>query len=84
VPVRTAQVVEDSIDGKPLPEDTSTFLSSRRRWPMNNLDEFVEVALVIFVALTLLIWLLTYLESVAEKRTRGVIPGKRPAPPDNN
>jgi hypothetical protein len=51
---------------------------------MNNLDEFVEVALVIFVALTLLIWLLTYLESVAEKRTRGVMPGKMPAPPDNN
>ena len=56
---------------------------------MNDLDEFAEVALVIFVALTLLIWLLTYLErtlvkSVAGKRTRGVIQGKRPAPPDND
>jgi hypothetical protein len=29
---------------------------------MNDLDEFAEVALAIFVALTLLIWLLTYLE----------------------
>jgi hypothetical protein len=42
---------------------------------MNDLDEFAEVALAIFVALTLLIWLLTYLERtlvrpVAEKRTR--------------
>jgi len=29
---------------------------------MNDLDEFAEVALAIFVALTLLIWLLTYLD----------------------
>ena len=29
---------------------------------MNDLDEFAEVALAIFVALTLLNWLLTYLE----------------------
>jgi len=29
---------------------------------MNDLDEFAEVALAIFVALTALIWLLTYLE----------------------
>jgi hypothetical protein len=29
---------------------------------MNDLDEFAEVALAIFVALTLLIWFLTYLE----------------------
>ena len=27
---------------------------------MNDVDEFAEVALAIFVALTLLIWLLTY------------------------
>jgi hypothetical protein len=46
--------------------------------PMNDLDEFAEVALAIFVALTLLIWLLTYLErtltrQVTEKRaSRGV------------
>src|SRR5215211_8172968 len=30
--------------------------------PMHDLDEFAEVTLTIFVALTLLIWLLTYLE----------------------
>lgn len=29
---------------------------------MNDLDEFAEVALAIFVVLTMLIWLLTYLE----------------------
>jgi len=29
---------------------------------MNDLDEFAEIALAIFVALTLLIWLLTYME----------------------
>ena len=29
---------------------------------MNDLDEFAEIALAIFVALTLLIWVLTYLE----------------------
>jgi hypothetical protein len=29
---------------------------------MNDLDEFAVVALALFVALTLLIWLLTYLE----------------------
>ena len=43
--------------------------------PMNDLDEFAEVALAIFVALTLLMWLLTYLERtlvrpMTEKRTR--------------
>src|SRR5215212_7879179 len=42
---------------------------------MNDLGEFAEVALAIFVALTLLIWLLTYLERtisrpLTEKRTR--------------
>jgi hypothetical protein len=42
---------------------------------MNDLDEFAEIALAIFVALTLLIWLLTYLERrmtepAAQKRTR--------------
>jgi len=56
---------------------------------MNDLDEFAEVALAIFVALTLLIWVLTYLErslvkSVAEKRTRRVIRRRKPAPPDND
>jgi len=29
---------------------------------MNDLDEFAEIALAIFVALTLLIWVLTYME----------------------
>jgi hypothetical protein len=29
---------------------------------MNDFDEFAEIALAIFLALTLLIWLLTYLE----------------------
>ena len=29
---------------------------------MNDLDEFAEVALAILVGLTLLVWLLTYLE----------------------
>jgi hypothetical protein len=49
---------------------------------MNDLDEFTEVALAIFVALTLLIWLLTYLERtisrpLTEKRTRRGIRRKR-------
>ena len=48
---------------------------------MNDLDEFAEVALVIFAALTLLIWLLTYLErtlvkSVAENARVGSSQGK--------
>jgi hypothetical protein len=29
---------------------------------MNDFDEFAEIALAIFLALTLLIWVLTYLE----------------------
>jgi hypothetical protein len=29
---------------------------------MNDFDEFAEIALAIFVGLTLLIWLLTYME----------------------
>jgi hypothetical protein len=29
---------------------------------MNDLDEFVEIALAILIGLTLLVWLLTYLE----------------------
>jgi hypothetical protein len=29
---------------------------------MNDFDEFAEIALAIFVALTLLIWVLTYME----------------------
>jgi hypothetical protein len=54
-----------------------------------DLDEFAEVALAIFVALTLLIWLLTYLErtlvkSAGEKRTRRVIRRRRPAPHDSD
>ena len=54
---------------------------------MNDLDEFAEVALAIFVALTLLIWLLTYLERtlvrpVTEKRTRrGIRREKKPVSP---
>ena len=36
--------------------------------PMNDLDEFAEVALAIFVGLTLLVWLLTYLERIPDKR----------------
>jgi hypothetical protein len=45
---------------------------------MNDLDEFAEVALAIFVALTLLICLMTYLERtltqpVSERRTCRVI-----------
>jgi glutamine phosphoribosylpyrophosphate amidotransferase len=60
---------------------------------MNDLDEFAEVALAIFLALTLLIWLLTYLERtliqpVTEKRAgRGIRRKKNPvspAPPDDN
>ena len=35
---------------------------------MNDLDEFAEVALAIFVGLTLLVWLLTYLERIPDKR----------------
>jgi hypothetical protein len=60
---------------------------------MNDLDEFAEVALAIFVALTLLIWLLTYLERtlvrpVTEKRTRRGLGRKKNSasrvPPDNH
>jgi hypothetical protein len=60
---------------------------------MNDLDEFAEVALAVFVALTLLIWLLTYLERtisrpLTEKRTRHGIRRKKhpvsPGPPENN
>ena len=29
---------------------------------MNDFDEFAEIALAIFVGMTLLIWLLTYME----------------------
>jgi hypothetical protein len=54
---------------------------------MNDLGEFAEVALAIFVALTLLIWLLTYLERtlirpVTDKRGRRVIGRKNPVPPE--
>ena len=54
---------------------------------MNDLDEFAEVALAIFVALTLLIWLLTYLEGtlirpVTKKRARrGIRRDKNPVSP---
>ena len=60
---------------------------------MNDLDEFAEVALAIFVALTLLIWLLTYLERslvrpVTEKRARRVRRRRRdfvpPEPSDDD
>jgi hypothetical protein len=61
---------------------------------MNDLDEFAEVALAIFVALTLLNWLLTYLEQtliqpVTKRRAqRGVRRRENssvsPAPPDND
>ena len=42
---------------------------------MNDLDEFAQIAAAIFVALTFLIWLLTYLEQtliepVTENRAR--------------
>jgi hypothetical protein len=45
---------------------------------MNDLDAFAEVALAIFLALTLLIWLLTYLERnlvrpITEERAPRVI-----------
>ena len=36
--------------------------SPNQRVRMNDLDEFAEIALAIFLALTLLIWLLTYME----------------------
>jgi hypothetical protein len=56
---------------------------------MNDLDEFAEVALAIFVALTLLIWLLTHLEgtlvrSVTEKRKHRVIRRRKPASSGND
>lgn len=42
---------------------------------MNDLDEFAEIASAMFVSLTLLIWLLTYLERTlldpaSERRSR--------------
>ena len=60
---------------------------------MNDFDEFAEVALAIFVALTLLIWLLTYLERslirpVTKKHAGGSLGGDKnsvaPAPPDED
>jgi hypothetical protein len=60
---------------------------------MNDLDEFAEIALAIFVALTLLIWLLTYLERrmtepAAQRRTRRGIrrrsQPRSPAEPDDD
>ena len=44
---------------------------------MNDLDEFVEIALAILIGLTLLVWLLTYLERglvrpLTEERRRPV------------
>ena len=33
---------------------------------MNDFDEFAEIALAIFVAITALIWLLTYLEQTLD------------------
>jgi len=58
---------------------------------MNDLAEFAEVALAIFFALTLLIWLLTYLERtltqpVIRRARRGIRRAKNPVsprPPDN-
>jgi hypothetical protein len=60
---------------------------------MNDFDEFAEIALGIFVGLTVLIWLLTYLERtlvqpVAEKRARRLLRRKSgsrsPAEPDDD
>lgn len=60
---------------------------------MNDFDEFAEIALGIFVVLTALIWLLTYLERTlvqpaAEKRGRRLLRRKRrsrsPAEPDED
>lgn len=46
---------------------------------MNDLDEFVEIALAILIGLTLLVWLLTFLE-------RGLVrpstEERRPVPAD--
>jgi hypothetical protein len=49
---------------------------------MNDFDEFAEIALGIFVVLTVLIWLLTYLERTlvqpaAEKRARRLLRRRR-------
>ena len=43
---------------------------------MNDFDEFAEIALAIFLALTLLIWLLTHMErtlidTTSRRRNRG-------------
>ena len=57
---------------------------------MNDLDEFAVVALALFVALTLLIWLLTYLEQTLIQpitERGGLRRDQNPisaAPPDNN
>jgi hypothetical protein len=52
---------------------------------MNDFDEFAEIALAIFVGLTLLIWVLTYLErtliepgSQHRNRRRRQPPGSTP------
>jgi hypothetical protein len=59
---------------------------------MNDFDEFAEIALGIFVVLTALIWLLTYLERTlvqpaSEKRARRLRLRRRsrsPAEPDDD
>jgi hypothetical protein len=50
---------------------------------MNDIDEFAEIALAIFFVLTLLIWVLTYLERTlidpaSQHRSR-----RTPQPPDH-
>ena len=46
---------------------------------MNDLDEFVEIALAILIGLTLLVWLLTYLE---RGLVRPLKEERRPVPAD--
>jgi hypothetical protein len=49
---------------------------------VNNFDGFVEITLAIFVAITALIWLLTYLEQTldVEQKQKKNRPPKPPGP----
>jgi hypothetical protein len=50
---------------------------------MNDFDEFAEIALAIFLVLTLLIWLLTYLERTLVDPASQHGNRRRARPPDS-
>jgi hypothetical protein len=68
-PWRKPQRIDQLIDhgavatfGALLQDGREAQVSPNQRVRMNDFDEFAEIALAIFLVLTLLIWVLTYLE----------------------